>query len=117
MGAVAALLNAAGEREGLPHYSHKDLKEISINLSEKEDDPECTRLFSSVETLRANYYHSFLKERTFNAHKRMARRGLLKWKMLGGHPHSNRWRRPIIGYTTLEPLGFKVNPITGRLSP
>ncbi|MEM1610491.1 MAG: PaREP1 family protein [Sulfolobales archaeon] len=27
-GAMACLLNAIGEREGLPHYSHRDLKEI-----------------------------------------------------------------------------------------
>jgi hypothetical protein len=67
-GAVTSLLNAIGEEEDLPHYTHKDLKEVSIYLSEKEGDPEYTRLFSSVETLHSNYYHAFLKEATFKAH-------------------------------------------------
>ena len=67
-GAVTALLNAVGEVEGLPHYAHRDLKEITIHLSEKEGDPEYSRLFSSVETLHANYYHDFLRGKTFEAH-------------------------------------------------
>jgi hypothetical protein len=73
-GAVTSLLNAIGEEEGLPHYSHKDLKEISIYLSEKEGDPEYTRLFSSVETLHSNYYHAFLREATFKAHAEDAKK-------------------------------------------
>ncbi len=68
-GAVTALLSAIGEREDLPHYSHRDLKEITIYLTEKEGDPEYSRLFSSTETLHANSHHNFLKEKSFQAHR------------------------------------------------
>jgi len=81
-GAVTALLNAIGEVEGLPHYSHKELKEISIYLSEREGDPEYTRLFSSVETLHANFYHNFLKKKTFDVHREDAIRLIEKLKTL-----------------------------------
>ena len=85
-GAVTALLNAIGEKEGLPHYTHKDLKEISLYLTEKEKDPEYTRLFSSVETLHANYYHNFLRPTTFNVHKEDAEKLIQKLrKYLGVH--------------------------------
>ena len=68
-GAVVSLLSAVGEREGLPHYSHRDLKEISLYLAERTGDPEYTRLFSSVETLHANFHHNFLTRRTFEYHR------------------------------------------------
>ncbi|MBS7638461.1 hypothetical protein KEJ49_06240 [Candidatus Bathyarchaeota archaeon] len=50
-GAAAALLNAVGEGLGLPHYTHRDPKEIAIHLTEREGDAEYTRLLSNVETL------------------------------------------------------------------
>ena len=68
-GAVTTLLNVIGVREKLPHYSHMDLKEISLYLTRVKKDPDYTRLFSSVETLRANYYHNFLVEETFSIHR------------------------------------------------
>ena len=68
-GAVTALLNAIGVREKLPYYSHRDLKEVSLYLTRAKKDPDYTRLFSSVETLHANYYHGFLVEETFNIHR------------------------------------------------
>ena len=81
-GAVTALLNAIGEKEGLPHYTHRDLKEISLYLTKKKKDPEYTRLFSSTETLHANYYHNFLDEETFNIHKEDAEKLIQKIKEL-----------------------------------
>ena len=77
-GAVAALLNAIGELEGLPHYTHRDLKEIAARLTEKTGDPDYTRLFSSVETLHANFYHSFLGEKSFRVHQEDAERLVVK---------------------------------------
>ncbi|MEM4970304.1 MAG: PaREP1 family protein [Sulfolobales archaeon] len=68
-GAIVRLLNAIGERERLPHYSHRDLKEISLYLTEKTGDPDYTRLFSSTETLHANFYHNFLTRKTFEIHR------------------------------------------------
>lgn len=73
-GVVAALLNAVGEREALPHYTHRDLKEIAIHLTEKMKDTEYTRLLSSVETLHANYYHNFLRRISYDAHREDALR-------------------------------------------
>ncbi len=69
-GAVTALLNIIGERLGMPpHYSHRDLREIASYLTEVTRDPEYTRLFSSVETLHVNFYHSFLGRASFDAHR------------------------------------------------
>lgn len=68
-GAIVCLLSAIGERERLPHYSHRDLKEISLYLTEKTGDPDYTRLFSSTETLHANFYHNFLTRKTFEIHR------------------------------------------------
>jgi hypothetical protein len=73
-GAVSSLLNAVGERENLPHYTHRDLKEIAIHLTEKEGDKEYTRLLSSAETLHANYYHNFLGKTSYDAHREDALR-------------------------------------------
>ncbi len=69
-GAVTALLNIVGEKLGMPpHYSHRDLREIASYLTEVTHDPEYTRLFSSVETLHANFYHGFLRKASFDAHR------------------------------------------------
>ncbi|GAB6944591.1 PaREP1 family protein [Vulcanisaeta sp. JCM 14467] len=68
-GAVTALLNIIGERLGMPHYSHRDLRELASYLTETTHDPEYTRLFSSAETLHANFYHGFLGKESFNAHR------------------------------------------------
>lgn len=77
-GAVTSLLNAIAEVKGLPHYTHRDLKEISLRLTKEEGDPEYTRLFSSIETLHANYYHGFLDEETFKIHKEDAEKLIKK---------------------------------------
>ena len=68
-GAVTALLNIIGERLGMPHYSCRDLRELASYLTEVTHDPEYTRLFSSAETLHANFYHGFLGKESFNAHR------------------------------------------------
>ena len=39
-GAVAALLSIVGEKEGLPHYTHRDLRDIAEHLTEKNRRPE-----------------------------------------------------------------------------
>ena len=73
-GAVSSLLNAVGERENLPNYTHRDLKEIAIHLTEKEGDKEYTRLLSSAETLHANHHHNFLGKTSYDAHREDALR-------------------------------------------
>ena len=70
------------KRKKLPHYSYRDLKEISIYLSEKENDPEYTRLFSRIETLHANFYHNSLKEKAFAMHKEDTEKLIAKLKVL-----------------------------------
>ncbi|MHA1594871.1 MAG: PaREP1 family protein [Candidatus Baldrarchaeia archaeon] len=68
-GAVTALLNAIGELEGLPHYSHRDYVDIVEHLAEKYNDPEISTLFGLAERLHANFYHNFLRRRTFERHR------------------------------------------------
>ena len=68
-GAVNALLNIVGEKLGMSHYSRRDLRELASYLTEVTHDPEYTRLFSSAETLHANFYHGFLGKESFNAHR------------------------------------------------
>ena len=68
-GALTALLNVVAEREGLPHYTHRDLREIVEYLTEKTRDPDYSRLFSSAEALHANFYHGFMSRLSFEAHR------------------------------------------------
>ena len=68
-GAVAALLNAIAEKRGMPHYSHRDYAEIIESLVEERGDEELPRLFASAERLHANFYHGFLKQTSFRAHR------------------------------------------------
>ena len=68
-GALTALLNVVGEREKLPHYTHRDLREIVEYLTEKMRDPDYSRLFSSAEALHANFYHNFMSRLSFEAHR------------------------------------------------
>ena len=68
-GALTALINAIGELKGLPHTSHRDLREIIEELVEETGDLSIARLYSSAETLHANFYHNFLRKKTFDAHK------------------------------------------------
>lgn len=57
-------LNAFGEKTSLPHYTHRNLNEVSMYLTGTTRDPDYTRLFSSLETLHANYHHNFLDKET-----------------------------------------------------
>ena len=68
-GSLTALLNAVGEREELPHYTHRDLRGIVEHLTEKTRDPDYSRLFSSAEALHANFCHNFMSKLSFEAHK------------------------------------------------
>ena len=68
-GAVAALLGVIGEREGLPHYTHRDLVEVIEHIALKTSDPEVSTLFRLAEGLHANFYHNFLRKETFDRHK------------------------------------------------
>jgi len=69
-GALTSLLSAVGEREGLPHYTHRDLREIAELLAERTGDPDYSRLFSSAEALHANFYHGLMTKLSFEAHRR-----------------------------------------------
>ena len=68
-GALTSLLNIVGEREGLPHYTHRDLRDVVEFLAMRENDPEYSRLFSSAEALHANLHHNFMSEMSFKAHR------------------------------------------------
>ncbi len=68
-GAVTALLNAIGEKEGLPHYTHRDLVEIIEYLADKLKEPEIAGDFAHAERLHANYYHNFIRKITFEHHR------------------------------------------------
>ncbi|MHA1595222.1 MAG: PaREP1 family protein [Candidatus Baldrarchaeia archaeon] len=68
-GSLIALLNVVGEKEKLPHYTHRDLREIAEFLTKKTNDPEFSRLFSSAEALHANFYHNFMSRLSFDAHR------------------------------------------------
>ena len=68
-GALTALLSVVGEKEGLPYYTHRDLREIVEYLTEKTRDPDYSRLFSSAEALHANFYHNFMSRLSFDAHR------------------------------------------------
>ena len=68
-GAVTALLSVIGEREGLPHYTHRDLVEVIEHIALKANDPEVSTLFRLAEGLHANFYHNFLRKETFDRHK------------------------------------------------
>ena len=68
-GALVSLLNIIGEKENLPHYTHRDLREIVEFLTEKTNDPEYSRLFSSAEALHSNFYHNFMSRLSFNVHR------------------------------------------------
>jgi len=68
-GALTSLLNIIGEREGLPHYTHRDLRDIIEFLTMRGRDPEYSRLFSSAEALHANFYHNFMSKLSFEAHR------------------------------------------------
>jgi len=81
-GALTALLNAIGEREGLPHYTHRDLREIVESLTEKTRDPDYSRLFSSAEALHANSNHNFMSKLSFEAHRSDAIKLIQKTKEL-----------------------------------
>jgi len=72
--AVASLLKAIAELEGLPHHTHRDYVEIVEHIAEKQNNPEISILFSLAEGLHANFYHSFLRKPTFSKH----REGVLK---------------------------------------
>ncbi|RSN76516.1 PaREP1 family protein [Candidatus Methanodesulfokora washburnensis] len=80
-GAVAALLNAIAEKKGWPHYSHRDYADIVEKLSEELKEP-LGRLFASAERLHANYYHNFLTELNFEAHREDVLELLRKLKAL-----------------------------------
>lgn len=80
-GAVAALINAIGERRNWNHYSHRDYSEIIERLSEELKEP-LGRFFASVERLHANYYHGFLSRMNFEAHKEDAVKLIQKLKGL-----------------------------------
>ena len=67
--AVTSLLNAIGELESLPHYTHRDYVEIVEHIAEKYSDPEISTLFRLVEGLHANFYHNFLRKMTFESHR------------------------------------------------
>lgn len=69
-GAVTTLLNAIGEKKGLPHYSHRDLAEIVECLVEEANNPKIAEYFAQAERLHANYYHNFLRKITFDHHRR-----------------------------------------------
>jgi len=68
-GALTTLLSIIAEKEGLPHYSHRDLRDVIEFLTEKTNDPEYSRLFSSAEALHANFYHGFMGKLSFDAHR------------------------------------------------
>ena len=68
-GTLTSLLNIVGEREGLPHYTHRDLRDIVEFLAMRKNDPEYSRLFSSAEALHANFYHNFMSKLSFKAHR------------------------------------------------
>ena len=68
-GSLTALLNAVGEREELPYYTHRDLRGIVEHLTEKTRDPDYSRLFSSAEALHANFYYNFMSKLSFDAHR------------------------------------------------
>ena len=67
--ALTALLNAVGEKEELPHYTHRDLRGVVEHLTEETRDPDYSRLFSSAEALHANFYHNFMSKLSFEAHR------------------------------------------------
>ena len=69
-GALVALLNIVGERENLPHYTHRDLREIVEFLVNKTGDSDYSRLFSAAEALHANFYHNFMTKLSFEAHRK-----------------------------------------------
>jgi len=73
-GAVTALLSAIGELKGLPHFSHCDFIDIIEALVKETGDPELARLFASVERLHANFYHGFMSDISFRAHREDALR-------------------------------------------
>lgn len=68
-GALVSLLNIIGEKEDLPHYTHRDLRDIVEFLTEKTNDSEYSRLFSSAEALHQNYYHNFMSKLSFDIHR------------------------------------------------
>ncbi|MEM1610489.1 MAG: PaREP1 family protein [Sulfolobales archaeon] len=49
-------------------------------MTEKTGDPDYTRLFSSAETLHANFYHNFLTRKTFEVHREDALKLIEKLK-------------------------------------
>ena len=81
-GALTALLSVIGEKEGLPHYTHRDLRDIIEFLVEKTQDPEYSRLFSSAEALHANFYHNFMSRLSFKTHREDVIRLIQKIKKL-----------------------------------
>ena len=83
-GALTSLLNVIGEREKLPHYTHRDLRGIVEFLTKKMNDPEYSRLFSSAEALHANFYHNFMSKISFEAHRRDAIRLIQKLRKYVG---------------------------------
>lgn len=68
-GALASLLSAIAAKENLPHYTHRDFREIIELLTDRTGDPEYSKLFSSAEALRANFYHNFMGKLSFEAHR------------------------------------------------
>ncbi len=68
-GALISLLNIVGEKEGLPHYTHRDLRDIVEFLAMKENGAEYSRLFSSAEALHVNFYHKIMTKLSFEAHR------------------------------------------------
>jgi hypothetical protein len=68
-GAVAALLNAAAEKRGWPHYSHRDYAVAIERLYDETGDRELVIGFSLAERLHANFYHNFLSPQGFRLHR------------------------------------------------
>lgn len=68
-GAVAALLNAIGERRGWRHYSHVDYSIIIRNLYNETKDRELVMQFGMAERLHANFYHGFMDREFFDLHR------------------------------------------------
>ena len=67
--ALTSLLNAIAEYRGWRHFHHRDYNDIIEKLSDELEMPELARLFASAERLHSNYYHNFLRQKTFNIHK------------------------------------------------
>ncbi|MEM0484894.1 PaREP1 family protein [Pyrobaculum aerophilum] len=68
-GAVTALLNAIAEKRGMPHYSHRDYAVIIEALYEESGDVEIVMEFRMAEALHANFYHNYMRRKSFELHR------------------------------------------------